>query len=55
MFSKLKIWAAVAIAMMLGARVVAQGLVTQRNLSLAMAKTIAEAALAVSSGVETKC
>lgn len=46
MFSKLKIWAAVAIATMLGGRVVAQGVVMQRNLSLAMAKTIAEAALA---------
>ena len=45
MFSKL-IYAAVAIATLVGGRVVAQGLVTQRNLSLAMAKTIAEAALA---------
>ena len=46
MFSKLSILAAVAIAIMLGGRVVAQGLVTQRNLSLGMAKTIAEAVLA---------
>jgi len=46
MFSKLKILAAVAIAIMLGGRVVAQGLVMQRSLSLAMAKTIVEAALA---------
>ncbi|MSO81839.1 MAG: heme-binding protein [Acidobacteria bacterium] len=46
MGSKLHIWAAVAIAIVLGDRVVAQGLVMQRNLSLPMAKTIAEAALA---------
>ena len=46
MFSTLKMWAAVAIAIMLGGPVVAQGVVMQRNLSLAMAKTIAEAALA---------
>ena len=46
MSSRLTIWAAVAIATMLGGRVVAQGVVMERNLSLAMAKTIAEAALA---------
>lgn len=46
MFSNLKILAAVGIAAMLGERVVAQGVVMQRNLSLAMAKTMAEAALA---------
>ena len=46
MFSKLTIWTAVAIAIMLGGRVAAQGVVMQRNLSLAMAKTIAEATLA---------
>ena len=44
--STVKIWTVVAIAMMLGGRVAAQGVVMQRNLSLAMAKTIAEAALA---------
>jgi hypothetical protein len=44
--SRLTIWAAVAIAAMLGERVVAQGVVMERNLSLAMAKTSAEAALA---------
>ena len=46
MVSKVKIWAVVAIATMLGGRVIAQGVVMQRNLSLAMAKTMAEAALA---------
>ncbi len=46
MVSKVKIWAAVAIVTMLGGRLVAQGVVMQRNISLAMAKTIAEAALA---------
>ena len=46
MFSRLTISAAVAIAIMLGGRVDAQGVVMQRNLSLAMAKTIAEATLA---------
>ena len=46
MFFRLKMWAAVAIAIMLGGPVVAQGVVMQRNLSLAMAKTIAEATLA---------
>ena len=46
MFFWLKILAAVAIAMMLGDRVMAQGVVMQRNLSMGMAKTIAEATLA---------
>lgn len=46
MFSQVKIWAVVAIAILLGGLVAAQGVVMQRNLSLAMAKTIAEAALA---------
>ena len=46
MFFKLTIWAGVAITMMLGGRVAAQGVVMQRNLSLTMAKTIAEATLA---------
>lgn len=46
MVSKVKIWAVVAIATMLGERVLAQGVVMQRTLSLAMAKTMAEAALA---------
>lgn len=46
MYSTLKMCAVVAIAMLLGGRVAAQGVVMQRNLSLAMAKTIAEATLA---------
>jgi uncharacterized protein GlcG (DUF336 family) len=46
MVSKARIWAVVAIAAMSGERVIAQGVVMQRNLSLAMAKTMAEAALA---------
>ena len=46
MFSRLTISAAVVIAIMPGGRVDAQGVVMQRNLSLAMAKTIAEATLA---------
>jgi len=46
MSSRLKICVAVAIVTMLEGRVVAQGVVMQRNLSLAMAKTMAEAALA---------
>lgn len=46
MFSTWKMWAVVAIAIMLGGRMAAQGVVMQRNLSLAMAKTIAEATLA---------
>ena len=43
---RVTILAAVAIAMLLGGRVVAQGVVMQRNLSLGMAKAIAEATLA---------
>jgi uncharacterized protein GlcG (DUF336 family) len=46
MFDKLKALAGIGIAMILPSVVIAQGVVTQRNLSLAMAKTIAEAALA---------
>jgi uncharacterized protein GlcG (DUF336 family) len=46
MFARLTISAAVAITIMPGARLDAQGVVMQRNLSLAMAKTIAEATLA---------
>ena len=46
MFSRLTISAVVAMAIMPGGRVDAQGVVMQRNLSLAMAKTIAEATLA---------
>jgi len=46
MWIRLTISAAVAVAVMLGGRVDAQGVVMQRNLSLAMAKTIAEATLA---------
>ena len=46
MVSKVTIWAVVAIAAIAGERVIAQGVVMQRNLSLAMAKTMAEAALA---------
>jgi uncharacterized protein GlcG (DUF336 family) len=42
----LKLWVAAAIALVFGARVDAQGVVMQRNLSLGMAKTIAEATLA---------
>ena len=42
----LRMWAAAAIALVPGARVDAQGVVMQRNLSLGMAKTIAEATLA---------
>ena len=41
-----KMWVAFAFAIVLGGRVDAQGVVMQRNLSLAMAKTIAEATLA---------
>ena len=44
--SKAQILAMVALALISGGRVGAQGVVMQRNLSLAMAKTIAEAALA---------
>ena len=46
MFARLTISAAVAIAIMPVGRADAQGVVMQRNLSLAMAKTIAEATLA---------
>ena len=46
MFARLTISAAVAVAIMPVGRVDAQGVVMQRNLSLAMAKTIAEATLA---------
>ena len=46
MSDKLKALAGVGIAMSLSGPVLAQGVVTQRNLSLAMARTIAEAALA---------
>ena len=46
MADKLKALVGIGIAMSLSGVVVAQGVVTQRNLSLAMAKTIAEAALA---------
>jgi uncharacterized protein GlcG (DUF336 family) len=42
----LKLWVAAAIALVSGGRVDAQGVVMQRNLSLGMAKTIAEATLA---------
>jgi uncharacterized protein GlcG (DUF336 family) len=43
---KLKVLAGIGMAMIVSGRVMAQGVVMQRNLSLAMAKTIAEAALA---------
>lgn len=43
---KLKALAGIGIVMILSGRVIAQGLVMQRNLSLAIAKTIAEGALA---------
>src|SRR5688500_15423461 len=46
MFFRLTISAAVVIAIMPGGRVDAQGVVVQRNLSLALARTIAEATLA---------
>jgi uncharacterized protein GlcG (DUF336 family) len=46
MWLTLKMCMLVAIGVMLGGRVAAQGVVMQRNLSLAMAKTIAEATLA---------
>ena len=42
----LKVLAGIGIALILPGRVAAQGVVTERNLSLAMAKTIAEATLA---------
>jgi uncharacterized protein GlcG (DUF336 family) len=41
----LRVLAGIGVALLLPGRVGAQGLVTERNLSLAMAKTIAEAAL----------
>lgn len=43
---QLKALAGIGIAMLLSGPVIAQGVVMQRNLSLAMAKTIAEGALA---------
>jgi uncharacterized protein GlcG (DUF336 family) len=43
---KLKVLTGIGIALVLAGPVVAQGVVMQRNLSLAMAKTMAEAALA---------
>ena len=46
MDDKVKAWVAIGIALLLSGRVVAQGIVMQRNLSLPMAKTIAEATLA---------
>ncbi len=46
MNSRLTVLAVAGIAVMLGGPVAAQGVVMQRNLSLAMAKTIAEATLA---------
>jgi len=46
MFFRLAILAVVAIAMMMGGGVAAQGVVMQRSLSLGLAKTIAEATLA---------
>ena len=46
MSDKLKALVGIGVAMSLSGVVVAQGVVTQRNLSLAMANTIAEAALA---------
>lgn len=46
MFYTLKALAAIGIAVILSGRATAQGVVMQRNLSLAMAKTIAEASLA---------
>ena len=42
----LKVLAGIGIALILPGRVAAQGVVTERNLSLALAKTIAEATLA---------
>ena len=43
---KLKVWTGIGIVMILSGRVIAQNVVMQRNLSLGMATTIAEAALA---------
>ena len=45
MFYRLKAMAAIGIAVILSGQAAGQGLVTQRNLSLAMAKTIAEATI----------
>jgi uncharacterized protein GlcG (DUF336 family) len=42
----LKVWIGIGLAAIASGSAAAQGLVTERNLSLAMAKTIAEAALA---------
>jgi uncharacterized protein GlcG (DUF336 family) len=46
MRTKLMVLAAVGLAVVLADRVLAQGIVMQRNLSLGMARTIADAALA---------
>ena len=46
----LKSFAGIGLALIVSGTAAAQGLVTQRNLSLAMAKTIAEAALAECQG-----
>src|SRR5579863_1903860 len=46
MSSTLKVLVGIGVALTLSGRMHAQGLVTQHNLSLGMAKTIAEAALA---------
>ena len=46
MSDKLKALVGIGIAVSWSGLLIAQGVVTQRNLSLAMAKTIAEAALA---------
>ena len=46
MFQLLSVLAAIGVAMTLSARATAQGVVMQRNLSLGLAKTIAEATLA---------
>ena len=45
MFDRLKTLAVIGIAVVLSGQATGQGLVTQRNLSLAMAKTIAEATI----------
>ena len=46
MSHRLKVLAGVAVAAMVSGQAAAQGVVTQRNLSLGMAKTIAEATIA---------
>ena len=46
MSHKLTTVAAIGLAAIVSGEAIAQGIVTQRNLSLAMAKTIAEASLA---------